>query len=299
MGIQKEVSNDEVLWRYMDLSKLLDILVHNQLSFPRTDLFEDNYEGHPDRYVDYVKKSYMENAFLRSFGELNGFTTTGMIKNSIQIANLSSYISCWHMNKHESAAMWKLYCSSADAVAIKTTVGKLNQVLGNSNQDLIKGEIIYDFDFVMVPTISHINYLDSLFIKRPSFVHENEYRIIYHDADNFKKYYDKMTYDFDKYHNFKISSGSYKEVTPKLVRDLESGIYYDLETKTNLLKSTLDTLKSEANLVKHIDVDPRQFVDEIIISPTSPDWFVETVQSTLEKLGYNFKVNKSKLYELN
>jgi hypothetical protein len=36
-------------------------------------------------------------------------------------------ISCWHMNEHESAAMWKLYSSSNDAVCIRSVYRHLRQ----------------------------------------------------------------------------------------------------------------------------------------------------------------------------
>lgn len=41
------------------------------------------------------------------------------------------YISCWHMNEYESAAMWKLYAKSSDAIAIQTTFQKLCESIGD------------------------------------------------------------------------------------------------------------------------------------------------------------------------
>ncbi len=33
------------IWRYMDFTKFVDLLEEQALVFPRTDLFEDPYEG--------------------------------------------------------------------------------------------------------------------------------------------------------------------------------------------------------------------------------------------------------------
>lgn len=32
------------------------------------------------------------------------------------------YVSSWHMNEHESTAMWRLYLKSDEGLAIRTTV---------------------------------------------------------------------------------------------------------------------------------------------------------------------------------
>ena len=38
--------DEEVIWRFMDLSKLIYILAHQALPFIRLDLFEDKFEGY-------------------------------------------------------------------------------------------------------------------------------------------------------------------------------------------------------------------------------------------------------------
>jgi len=37
--------NDTIVWKYMDLSKFLDMLLCRQLFMSRSDKFEDQYEG--------------------------------------------------------------------------------------------------------------------------------------------------------------------------------------------------------------------------------------------------------------
>jgi hypothetical protein len=37
--------NDTIVWKYLDLSKFLDMLLSQQLFMSRSDKFEDQYEG--------------------------------------------------------------------------------------------------------------------------------------------------------------------------------------------------------------------------------------------------------------
>jgi len=84
-------------------------------------------------------------------------------------------INCWHMNEHESAAMWKLYLKSDEGIAIQSTYKKLKK-------SLIDEESIY------VGVVKYIDYESELidagnlftpFLhKRKSFEHEREVRCI-------------------------------------------------------------------------------------------------------------------------
>ncbi len=82
-------------------------------------------------------------------------------------------VNCWHINAHESAAMWKLYGESSGSVAIQSTVDALQASL--EPQDVTIGRIQYlDFDKDELP-----NFLlaqEPCFLKRKSFAHENELR---------------------------------------------------------------------------------------------------------------------------
>ena len=50
-------------------------------------------------------------------------------RQTIERFNPCALISCWHENERESVAMWKLYVSGREGVALKTTVGRLGGVL--------------------------------------------------------------------------------------------------------------------------------------------------------------------------
>lgn len=295
VGIQEDVGIDTVIWRYMDLSKLLDILVNKSLAFPRSDKFEDPYEGFANNYLELTKQSYMNSAFM--IKPYYGYCETGLTRNLIKIVNLNSYVSCWHMNDYESAAMWKLYCKSSDSVAIKTTVKKLNYSLIEYTDNLNTGGISYDSKFEKIKRLEVVNIADPLFSKRESFEHEREYRMVWHNFELLKLAKNEMEKIHKNYHEVNIAQGKYNDLTDDLKSILESGSYL-VANGNDLSKKYIAKINEDNALVKHLEVNPSDLIEEIIIAPNSPDWFVKTVKLTIKELGYHFPVRKSKLYDL-
>lgn len=90
----------------------------------------------------------------------------------------SYLISCWHMNEHESAAMWKLYSSSSEAVCIRSTYRRLRLSLP---QSVFVGEVNYINYESQVFSID--NAFNFIMHKRLSFAHERELRAIFWEMD--------------------------------------------------------------------------------------------------------------------
>jgi|HubBroStandDraft_1064217.scaffolds.fasta_scaffold165307_2 hypothetical protein len=63
--------------------------------------------------------------------------------------NSRALISCWHENDRESVAMWRLYVSGREGVALKTTVGRLRRVLAENSETWRR------------PTIGRVRYEDT------------------------------------------------------------------------------------------------------------------------------------------
>jgi len=77
------------------------------------------------------------------------------------------------MNEHESAAMWRLYSKSDDAICIQTTFKELAEALPDY---VFVGEVNYiDYETGIIP---EKNKLNALLCKRMSFSHERELRAI-------------------------------------------------------------------------------------------------------------------------
>lgn len=63
-------------------------------------------------------------------------------------------INCWHINDHESAAMWKLYARSDKGISIKSTVQRLTDAL-KCKEEVWVGAVQYlDYDAAVLPSPS-------------------------------------------------------------------------------------------------------------------------------------------------
>jgi len=88
-------------------------------------------------------------------------------------------VNCWHLNEVESVAMWKLYTSGNDGIAIQTTVGRLKACLSNEPRDIFIAEVQYcDYDALHTLESMEADTLTPLITKRRSYRHECEVRVI-------------------------------------------------------------------------------------------------------------------------
>ncbi|MFV8336521.1 hypothetical protein [Flavobacterium sp. RSP29] len=152
-----------VVWKYLDLSKFLDLLMSEKLFMSRSDKFEDQYEGtFSEPTFEEIKKLSIDKPDF-----LNYYKT-----HREKVA-----ISSWHINEYESFAMWQIFTQNSEGLAIQSTIGRLQKSLvpeTNFNQYI--GEVNY-IDYKK----EHIPFDDLFFpflFKRKSFQYEGEVRII-------------------------------------------------------------------------------------------------------------------------
>lgn len=156
-------SPDTIVWKYLDLSKFLDLLLCKQLFMARSDKFEDQYEG------TFSEPTYEE---LKKVSENNpGF----LLYHKSHRKNV--VISSWHINEYESFAMWQIFTKNNEGLAIQSTIGRM--------QEALAPELRYEQH---IGAVKYIDYkreyvpLDNSFFpflfKRKSFQYEGEVRII-------------------------------------------------------------------------------------------------------------------------
>ncbi|MCK2045600.1 MULTISPECIES: hypothetical protein [Chromohalobacter] len=93
-----------------------------------------------------------------------------------------AYISCWHADNYESAALWGLYTKTNEAVAIETNYAKLRDVLP---ENVCLGLVNYiDYDREWLPEGSSFY---PFMHKRKSFEHEKEVRAVIQELPDAEK----------------------------------------------------------------------------------------------------------------
>lgn len=175
--------SDTPIWRYMDLADYVSILERDALFFPTAAMLEDEFEGTYSRATVQKRRDSLKE-MVEKYTETDRLSAEDFEERMAaanEAINYFTFISSWHENEHQSAAMWRLYLASNKGVAIKTTVGKLErslEELGPSH--LTIGRVDYlDYTEDEVPHgFTHWPY----FRKRKSFEHEQEVRAVVVEA---------------------------------------------------------------------------------------------------------------------
>jgi hypothetical protein len=213
---------DTIVWKYLDLSKFLDLLLAKKLFMSRSDKFEDQYEGtFSEPTFEEIKRLSDNNPEFLDFYKTHREKVV---------------VSSWHINEYESFAMWQIFTQNSEGLAIQSTIGRLQKAL----------EVEKNFK----QYIGQVNYID------------------------YKKEYipfDDMFFPF----LFKRKSFQYEREV-RIVGDLSNQ-----EIKIN------DGLK--------IDVDINQLIEKIYIHPKSENWYKKLVIELVDKLGFDFEIEKSDL----
>jgi hypothetical protein len=173
-------SNPQVkIWRYMDMAKFLSLITNKSLYFARADNIGDPFEGSStylnaniaDHFISAKKAGKnspyadLDDQKIRNlYKQINNFA-----KNTIK----QTYVSCWHMNEFESAAMWKLYSQANEAICIQSTFDKLANTLPSWVSAGTVHYIDYEKDYIPDDAV-----LNRLMRKRKSFEHERELRAV-------------------------------------------------------------------------------------------------------------------------
>ena len=211
-----------IVWKYLDLSKFLEMLLSNRLFMSRSDKFEDQYEGtFSEPTYEEIKKIAANNPKFLNYYK----------KHREKVV-----ISSWHINEYESFAMWQIFTKNNEGLAIQSTIGRLKKALATERKTIQHiGQVNYiDYKKELIP------FDDSFFpflFKRKSFQYEREVRII-------------------------------SDVS-------------------------LDNLKINEGL--KIDVNIDQLIERIYIHPKSENWYKNLVIELVEKLGFDFTIEKSDL----
>jgi len=162
-------SSDAKIWRYISFTQLLSILEREEIWFTNASKFEDPYEGMvPKPNIEHRVEKVQEIAgcdqdeakSLLSLYDIEGVTSR-------------TFVNCWNISRHESAALWEQYLESSQGVAVTSQVRDLREAI-LTDEDVKFGEIEYiDYNSDRIPE----GPIPPLYHKRNSFEYENEFRV--------------------------------------------------------------------------------------------------------------------------
>jgi hypothetical protein len=165
------------VWRYMDFTKLISLIDKRRLFFTRADKFNDPFEGSYPK-INVQAREQLPIEITKDMAPEAIQKLTESFKKSGEINKhwpRYTAINCWHMNNHESAAMWDLYLKSDEGVAIQSTYSKLKKSLTDEAVTFLGIVKYIDYD---TEVLDSGNILSPFVHKRRSFEHEKEVRAI-------------------------------------------------------------------------------------------------------------------------
>jgi hypothetical protein len=171
-------NKDIPIWRYMDLAKYLSMMHRRCLFFSRATLLGDPFEGSSTKAMvverEYIRANRASDPTLTAYKDMSEEYFTQQLPRLPKEMVQKYLVNCWHMNEHESAAMWKLYSSSQEAICIQSTYRRLRTCLP---QCVFIGKVRYiDYE---TEGFGAGNLFNFIMHKRMSFVHERELRAIF------------------------------------------------------------------------------------------------------------------------
>lgn len=203
-------TEEQFLWRYMDLHRLIYFLNSENIFFSPLSTFFDPLEGitqktlHDKEYVDAIahKEEEAEGLSKKNKEELveEKQEIKERFKSNLEEVQKSYFASCWYLGVRESLAMWDTY-SNKDSVAIKFNPSELCKNIIDSCARL-ESE---DFDLMMHGKVEYFKispydpndeglknceHRFKGFLKDLSYKHEEEFRFLV------KQVSDNKTFNF-------------------------------------------------------------------------------------------------------
>lgn len=271
---------ESLLWRYIDLSKFVDLLTSAKLWLANAEVLakDDPYEGLPGAFqFPHRMWSSIEDVPEQLRTQIIGTYGRGEVAPEIafrhwfsiseqqcimgQFGRRDYFANCWHLSEHESAAMWKIYASPGAGVAIVSNGASLERALADSSEALYLGRVKYREPSWITIGIEYG--FDNIMTKRSSFSYEQEVRLVHRKSDDC--------------HNA-IDYESWSDETMRFERLIED----------------------ERPILPGISVtcDLAALFDKVIVSPYAPSWFLPMIERLRDQLGLRFAVQNSTLLDL-
>lgn len=265
------------IWRYINLFQLISIFERQALWFYRADKLDDPLEGNlTEESIKELEDNVSEIDFPNKHGErLEGITDENHSLVGYQYKKIrdSTYVNSWHMGDYESAAMWEFYSKIDRGLAIQTTIRNLIEALGCDIHRWY-GEK----DELEESTDKHIN------IGKVNYIDYHREEIPLHGVLG-PIYHKRKEFDYEK--EFRVTH-----------TDISTAIGFSEEERETLMEEgrkveNLDT--PDLPNGKYIQIDHNSLIENLYISPTSSNPFIDLIQMVVSSYDIDCGVEKTDL----
>lgn len=167
---------DSVIWRYLDFTKFVSMLNDRTLHFARADLLGDRFEGSfPQQQV-----GLRGLVWARRVDPAQAKWITEQQSQFARALTKYTYVNCWNVGEHESAALWSMYARPDAGLAIRSTFKRLTDSLRPYKDHQVHVGLVNYIDY-RTDYLPEGNTLYPFLHKRRSFDFEREVRAVIQD----------------------------------------------------------------------------------------------------------------------
>lgn len=134
--------DEDKLWRYMTLANFVALLVEKYLFFSKLENLEDPFEGAPPPMIVGVLQAVQ--TIRRQHSNARGEEHVRRWQASMAACRRRVCVNCWHVNEHESEAMWKLYGRLGENVCITSDLPSLRDCFADSQKEVTGALVDYN-----------------------------------------------------------------------------------------------------------------------------------------------------------
>jgi len=165
-----------IVWRYMGLSKFLDVLINSRLYFTNAEQLTDDYEFEMPKSTLKLKKRELILSGVPEDELKYKLEEYKLLNSPIRSQTL---VNCWALGRHESYALWKIYLSGVEVgIAIRSNISIIKKAIINGNDPISDNIYIGKVQYGDHIPISKLSHLGLVTFKRQYYKYENELRLI-------------------------------------------------------------------------------------------------------------------------
>lgn len=253
---------DRTVWRYMPFTKFVSLLTYQAIWFSKLNILQDQYEGqipsHAKRLMTEEGARWKETfTSPEHHRQIDEWPTTNEANGRELLV-----VTCWFADEVESSRMWKEYGGSTEAVAVKSTIGRVAR-------------------HIYVPqdeTISHLGYV--------KYINHGDYKMCLYEASQaIERAFLKDGDQFAHEQEVRLVTMNFKTTycaTP-------DGFPYPPEQVAGAGMNNFE------NPGLYIDTNLDGLIAEVVLAPGSQLWFEKLVKRLVSLYGVGASVTQSLL----